>query len=75
MNAPLLPVGTRIYDVHNPELTGRVKAHEYAAPGRLSAAPYLIEWDDCHLAHEVRGWFFVYSNADGIAALATGDAS
>lgn len=62
----LLPVGARIRHVRHPELTGRIKAHEWAAPGKLSPIPYLFEWDDSSRASDVLGWFFFYGGPDHV---------
>jgi hypothetical protein len=62
----LLPIGTRIRSIQHPELTGYIKGHEYADSEHISPIPYLIGWDDPHLAHDIIGWFFVYADNETV---------
>jgi hypothetical protein len=65
----LLPVGTRIRSIQHPELTGYIKAHEYADREHISPIPYLIGWDDSQRAAETLGWFFVYASNGGVESV------
>lgn len=69
-SAELLPVGARIRHRRHPELTGRIKAHEYNRPGVLSPIPYCIEWDSSGRACDMLGWFFVYATDETVEVLA-----
>lgn len=66
--ADLLPVGTRVRCVSNPDLVGTVDRYEWMArdPQRLSSIPYAIAWDNPTRARVLRGWLFPYATPDGI---------
>jgi hypothetical protein len=67
--ARLLPVGTPVRSVRHPELTGRIKCHEWTAPGRISPIPYNVDWDNSDRAYETLGWFWIYQSLDSIEAV------
>lgn len=62
----LLPIGTPIRNVRHPELTGRIKNHEWRSHDEISAIPYLIDWDDSSAAHGKLGFLHVYATIEGV---------
>lgn len=67
--ADLLPVGTRVRCVSNPDLVGTVDRYEWRDEHRLSAIPYAIAWDNPTRARVLRGWLFPYATVEGIEAI------
>lgn len=55
----LIPVQSRVRHKKN-GLVGTIMSHEYAAPGKLSAIPYKVYWDDDAQAVRLMGWMYLY---------------
>jgi hypothetical protein len=61
-----LKPGDRVRCTTHPELTGKVRCHEWNKPGVLSAIPYNIDWDDTSLAFKLLGMFAVYASDETV---------
>jgi hypothetical protein len=57
----VLAPGARVRHRRHPELTGRIKCHEWNERGVLSSIPYNVAWDDNSRACDLLGWFYIYA--------------
>ncbi len=64
----VLSIGTRVKHKKFPQLTGRIVGHEYHSPGKYSALPYTVEWDNSDLAHELLGILPLWPNLESLEA-------
>ena len=58
----VLPIGTKVRHIDHPELTGRVVTHEHHSPGKYSALPYTVSWDNSDLSHQLLGILPIWPN-------------
>jgi hypothetical protein len=72
-----LSPGVRVRHRDHPELVGRIDRFEYMGndPGRGSALPFCVYWDDGGKAADVLGWFHIYPAAESLEPAAEGGAS
>ncbi len=59
-------VGAKVRHKKHPELTGTIRCHEWHSPGKYSALPYTIEWDNDRLASNLLGMLNIWPNWENI---------
>ena len=64
----ILPIGTLVYGIKYPVLTGIIERYEYHESGKLSALPYRVVWHDTDLARTILGNWYWWPDVSAIAA-------